>query len=534
MPLMSTLNVSSFSSRSQYEKGVYTSTSASNPNRKSITAFGRLSQVVGVSFIFLVGYLFGMSNIVNIEDNERDIYSYSVSEKNHGRQSISNTLNNLPRALRFVLTTDTKYDTNSYNNNINDRNSKRVVFEKEKCMSNPLIRDKIISPLMYDKVENISAYWYDNLPSFYEESINYATWTRKKKEMHRQNPLEPGGHNKYELFLPLVEGDVCQMKKYGGAPHKDGKPGEDGQKYLCTLPSIEIDLASSKLEGEKILTLDEIQMKMVHGKNDEPCTIFSIGSNGDWSFEEDILKRTKCVVETFDCTVKGAQAVVPEELLNTGRLHLHKLCLGNPLSSVQGSNLQYRDLFYLAKYTNHTRIDVLKMDIEGFEYAVFNNLLDISDKPEQALIHGLKENRKQNQQPPMSKYIEKNDDDAKEGETSTKTETGVEKEKQEDQTKAKNKFIQNKMEGISDYDTKLINAFHSGTKFPRILPNQMAVEFHYQTQFQNEAWWWREKSAAEIVLLAERLYLKGYRSVYAYNNERCPHCKEITLARFNC
>ena len=36
------------------------------------------------------------------------------------------------------------------------------------------------------------------------------------------------------------------------------------------------------------------------------CVVYSLGSRLDYSFEEDILKRTPCQVVTFDCTVDGA------------------------------------------------------------------------------------------------------------------------------------------------------------------------------------------------------------------------------------
>jgi hypothetical protein len=39
------------------------------------------------------------------------------------------------------------------------------------------------------------------------------------------------------------------------------------------------------------------------GKEEE-CVIYSIGSDDSWGFEEDMAKRTKCRIETFDCTVR--------------------------------------------------------------------------------------------------------------------------------------------------------------------------------------------------------------------------------------
>ena len=36
-----------------------------------------------------------------------------------------------------------------------------------------------------------------------------------------------------------------------------------------------------------------------------PCVVYSLGSNGDYSFENDVLRATKCDVHTFDCTYPG-------------------------------------------------------------------------------------------------------------------------------------------------------------------------------------------------------------------------------------
>jgi len=33
------------------------------------------------------------------------------------------------------------------------------------------------------------------------------------------------------------------------------------------------------------------------------CVVYSIGSNNQWDFEEAIFRSTKCMIETFDCTL---------------------------------------------------------------------------------------------------------------------------------------------------------------------------------------------------------------------------------------
>ena len=78
--------------------------------------------------------------------------------------------------------------------------------------------------------------------------------------------MEPQHFEKYNLFNPYV---TCPngepMQKMGGSPMEP-----DAGKWLCV----------SLLKP--------------------PCTIFSLGSNGDYSFEEAMLKATKCNIYTYD------------------------------------------------------------------------------------------------------------------------------------------------------------------------------------------------------------------------------------------
>jgi len=93
-----------------------------------------------------------------------------------------------------------------------------------------------------------------------------------------------------------------------------------------------------------------------------PCVIYSLGSNGNFIFEEAVSRNTPCVIHTFDCTVSKERlpAVLPE------RVTYHSICLG----SDEEVTSQYRSLGSLMREFGHKRVDLLKMDIEGFEYRV--------------------------------------------------------------------------------------------------------------------------------------------------------------------
>ena len=116
------------------------------------------------------------------------------------------------------------------------------------------------------------------------------------------------------------------------------------------------------------------------------CTVVSIGSNGDWSFERGVHTRTACKVHTFDCTVNDDVAV-PADL--RPRVTLHRVCIGERNFTTRRVYPAWRHLperratevfvdwptvLALAELGMHPP-SYLKMDIEGFEYGVLRSIL---------------------------------------------------------------------------------------------------------------------------------------------------------------
>lgn len=126
------------------------------------------------------------------------------------------------------------------------------------------------------------------------------------------------------------------LELYGG----DGNVGSDGSKYLCGVSQL-----------------------------NSPCTVYSLGSNLDFSFETVMSIATPCEIVTVDCTVdaKAAAKLLPP------RTTFYHLCLG----AADDDDNKRITLPSLMRLAGHTRIDVLKMDIEGSENAVAANLLKL-------------------------------------------------------------------------------------------------------------------------------------------------------------
>jgi hypothetical protein len=104
-------------------------------------------------------------------------------------------------------------------------------------------------------------------------------------------------HERFDVFPPVVGQCKERMTSFGA---------NDEEKRVCG----NLNVDSSRI--------------------DKKCTVISIGSNGHWSFERDIISKTECQVETFDCTGTWE---VPADLLN--RVTLHNICIG-PADKIDG------------------------------------------------------------------------------------------------------------------------------------------------------------------------------------------------------
>lgn len=124
----------------------------------------------------------------------------------------------------------------------------------------------------------------------------------------------------------------------------------------------------------------------------EGCIIYSIGGNDWWEFELDLLEKTPCHIHTFDCTGPIERFHKPVN----DRLHFHHVCLGTsfePASSESnptcvagyveknpGKCGETWTLLEMQQRLQHSRIDLLKMDIEGFEWSMFDSWPELDDQ----------------------------------------------------------------------------------------------------------------------------------------------------------
>lgn len=99
----------------------------------------------------------------------------------------------------------------------------------------------------------------------------------------------------------------------------------------------------------------------------ENCKVFSLGSNNQFDFEEAILKHfPKCSVHTYDCTSNPPPNPKPNQ-------HFSKVCLG-PRDEMKGDR-EYQTIATLMKKADTSHIQFLKMDIEGYEMEVSDDVV---------------------------------------------------------------------------------------------------------------------------------------------------------------
>eukprot|EP00966_Prymnesium_polylepis_P316950 7323280-Prymnesium_polylepis.2 len=66
---------------------------------------------------------------------------------------------------------------------------------------------------------------------------------------------------------------------------------------------------------------------------------------------------------------------------------------------------------------------------------------------------------------------------------------------------------------------------------PRLAPEQVAIEVHYQTQMPGLAWHRRLKAPVELLALGDMIFGRGYLVVARDDNPACRWCTELLLAR---
>lgn len=102
-----------------------------------------------------------------------------------------------------------------------------------------------------------------------------------------------------------------------------------------------------------------------------PCTVYSFGSHGEDEFEAAAAEVAPlCEIHIFDPTPNGGEKLAQVKKRWGAHFHEVGLCMGADSFTAGGVKYPCRSLQATMEALGHTSIDVLKMDIEGSEWAV--------------------------------------------------------------------------------------------------------------------------------------------------------------------
>lgn len=186
---------------------------------------------------------------------------------------------------------------------------------------------------LYEKARVEQAHQIENL-----KHRNYRQMIQYNKIFSEDN-AKVCEKAKYHLDLPFP---YFIFKPIWNCPFEE-RIGEifDGGKWLCNVDRLE---------------------------RDKSCIIYSFGSNGLVEFETDIRRKTNCVIHIFDPTVSLKN--LPDGIF------FHPWCLSGEDGEcvIGGNTFKSRSLATIIQELGHKRINLLKIDIDGYEWEVIDKL----------------------------------------------------------------------------------------------------------------------------------------------------------------
>ena len=229
-----------------------------------------------------------------------------------------------------------------------------------KCYANPLLSGSgaVVTPAMWDRSEAEAAKFMASqtqqlmrtLQASTAANVNLTEYTPRKGVLpdgtilqnRSVDAIQPEWARRWDLF-----------NFWGDCPVEHLRSGRawDGSKFVCGMH--------------------------VYKRLRDKCVVYSVGSNNDFTFEEAIVASSKCEIHTFDCNVVPA---VPTRLQR--RVTFHRWCLGardevvrSGIETGHGSLITFKTWDTTLRELKHSHVDLLKMDIEGYEWDVYDGML---------------------------------------------------------------------------------------------------------------------------------------------------------------
>ena len=207
---------------------------------------------------------------------------------------------------------------------------------------------------------------------------------RSQQPEPRSSVRHPSGVERWSMsMLPLTD-EGCGLRKNSSSPvHYKLRPNYELWRSAVTASCAgsqtsvpELTWRARRKDGDR----ESCGWKAF--ADDPECVVYSLGSAGNYQFEDNLLRSTRCTVHTFDCTLDSARCETPAKQRCASRYnstHLirtrhwfHPFCIastdGMPDARYKTLRTLYRNLGHDSK-----RLSLLKMDIEGFEWPILQS-----------------------------------------------------------------------------------------------------------------------------------------------------------------
>ncbi|KAF5374336.1 hypothetical protein D9758_004672 [Tetrapyrgos nigripes] len=108
----------------------------------------------------------------------------------------------------------------------------------------------------------------------------------------------------------------------------------------------------------------------------EDCVVYSVGINGQSSFEAELLVNTKhCHIWGYDFSVKSFGPEITRRIRHRTHFFAYGLAGNDGVTTSKGKEFPMYTLESLMRMNGHTHIDILKVDIESWEFETFATLI---------------------------------------------------------------------------------------------------------------------------------------------------------------
>ena len=190
-------------------------------------------------------------------------------------------------------------------------------------------------------------------------------WLSNDHSEGRQFGALANGSEMWYLFGPNLP---C-MWTFGKEPSCTVR--HDGGKWLCGLREVHAERRQQRSEsaGETTSDADGYHYGVGRHYDKQPCIVYSMGSNDDFSFEERVREEAPgCEIHTFDPTIGESGRGKPFYDAYHGDYGFG----GRDTVKGEGQAFPVKSVNTIMRELDHTHVDYLKIDVEGYEWDFFD------------------------------------------------------------------------------------------------------------------------------------------------------------------